>query len=168
MKKYYDILGIETDATEAQVKKAYKKMALKVHPDSGGSDYLFQQVNEAYKKLIENINKKKSKEKVKKKTKAPIKKKSNSNSNSNNSEVYFEKNTDIDFDSNHFFSSPFDNDFFKNVDLDINFRNSINPKTNVKSTYYSESTKSVYQNGKTFTKKIINDNGKIYEQTLKN
>jgi len=30
---YYSALGIDTDATEEQIKKAYKKMALKWHPD---------------------------------------------------------------------------------------------------------------------------------------
>ena len=30
--KYYDILGVSPDATEAQLKSAYKKGALKYHP----------------------------------------------------------------------------------------------------------------------------------------
>jgi DnaJ-class molecular chaperone len=162
MNKYYDTLGIETGATEEQVKKAYKKMALKVHPDSGGTTYLFQQVNEAYTKIIEKIKKKKKVQKTKKnvqKTKKNV-----------DVGINFQENS-----TNQFLSSPFDNDFFKNFDsnfdLDFPFKysNSNTPlSTNVNSSYYSESTKSQYKNGKTIKTKIINDNGKIYEQIIKN
>ena len=33
---YYNILGISKDADENEVKKAYRKLALKHHPDKGG------------------------------------------------------------------------------------------------------------------------------------
>ena len=38
---YYDVLDLKKDATDAEVKKAYKKAALSSHPDKGGSDELF-------------------------------------------------------------------------------------------------------------------------------
>jgi DnaJ family protein A protein 2 len=33
--KYYDILGVKFDATEVEIKKAYRKLALKFFPDKG-------------------------------------------------------------------------------------------------------------------------------------
>ncbi|XP_073230026.1 dnaJ homolog subfamily C member 7-like [Porites lutea] len=59
-KDYYKILGISKGATEEEIKKAYKKEALKHHPDrhSGATDevkkseeLLFKEVNEAYSVL---------------------------------------------------------------------------------------------------------------------
>lgn len=34
--KYYDLIGVPKDATMDQIKKAYRKKALKEHPDKGG------------------------------------------------------------------------------------------------------------------------------------
>ncbi len=34
--KLYKILGVEKDAEESEIRKAYKKLALKNHPDKGG------------------------------------------------------------------------------------------------------------------------------------
>jgi curved DNA-binding protein len=48
---YYDILGVSRTASESELKKAYKKQAMKHHPDKGGDASKFQQVNEAYETL---------------------------------------------------------------------------------------------------------------------
>jgi len=45
--QHYTILGITKDATDIQVKKAYRKMAVKYHPDK------LQGVSEDIKKLAE-------------------------------------------------------------------------------------------------------------------
>lgn len=61
-KDYYDILGVQKTANEAEIKKAYKKLALRFHPDknsyegtylpdSGAKD-VFKKVSNAYTVLI--------------------------------------------------------------------------------------------------------------------
>jgi curved DNA-binding protein len=45
---YYEILGVESTATEEDIKKAYRKMAMKHHPDRGGDQTEFQKIQEAY------------------------------------------------------------------------------------------------------------------------
>lgn len=49
MKDYYDILGIKKDATETEVKKAFRALAQKYHPDKkGGDEAKFKEASEAY------------------------------------------------------------------------------------------------------------------------
>jgi curved DNA-binding protein CbpA len=38
---FYDVLDVKKDATDGEIKKAYKKAALMAHPDKGGTDELF-------------------------------------------------------------------------------------------------------------------------------
>jgi len=47
-KNYYDILGVKEDASAEEIKKAFKKAAVKHHPDRGGDKKKFQEMNEAY------------------------------------------------------------------------------------------------------------------------
>ena len=47
----YEVLGINKDATESEIKKAYHKLAIKNHPDKGGDPEKFKQVAEAYEIL---------------------------------------------------------------------------------------------------------------------
>ena len=51
MKDYYKILGIEKDATTDDVKKAYKQLAKTHHPDHGGDEEKFKEINEAHSVL---------------------------------------------------------------------------------------------------------------------
>src|ERR1700684_2132379 len=49
MKNYYDILGIAKSASEEDIKKAFRKLAQKYHPDKkGGDEAKFKEASEAY------------------------------------------------------------------------------------------------------------------------
>ena len=50
-KNYYDILGVSEDATQDDLKKAFRKAAVKHHPDRGWDKAKFQEMNEAYQVL---------------------------------------------------------------------------------------------------------------------
>lgn len=47
-KHLYSILGISESACQDEIKKAYRKLAVKQHPDKGGDPEKFKQINEAY------------------------------------------------------------------------------------------------------------------------
>lgn len=54
MASYYDILGVTNDATETDIKKAYRALSLKYHPDRNPSEEAkdkIQKINEAYETL---------------------------------------------------------------------------------------------------------------------
>jgi len=50
-KNYYDILGLDKKATPEEVKKAFRKLAQKHHPDKGGDEAKFKEITEAYSTL---------------------------------------------------------------------------------------------------------------------
>ena len=51
MKDHFSTLGVEPSANDEEIKKAYKKLAMKHHPDRGGDQSKFQEIQEAYDTL---------------------------------------------------------------------------------------------------------------------
>ena len=52
---YYSILGVNRNASDADIRKAYKKQSMQHHPDRGGDEEKFKQINEAYSTLKDPI-----------------------------------------------------------------------------------------------------------------
>jgi molecular chaperone DnaJ len=50
-KNYYEVLGVSEDATQDDIKKAYKKKAIEHHPDKGGNEEEFKKISEAYESI---------------------------------------------------------------------------------------------------------------------
>ena len=50
-RSYYDILGVKRDASDDEIKHAFRKLAAKYHPDAGGDEQKFKEVSEAYTTL---------------------------------------------------------------------------------------------------------------------
>lgn len=48
-KSCFEVLGISKNVTDEEVKKAYRKLANKLHPDKGGDPKAFIELNEAWK-----------------------------------------------------------------------------------------------------------------------
>lgn len=48
---YYEILGVNKDASADEIKKAFRRAAIEHHPDRGGDETKFKEVNEAYEVL---------------------------------------------------------------------------------------------------------------------
>jgi len=57
MKDYYKVLGVSKSSSSEEIKKAYYKLAHKYHPDKGGDEKKFKEINEAYQILSDQEKK---------------------------------------------------------------------------------------------------------------
>ncbi len=48
----YDVLGVKTSASASEIKQAYRKLAIKYHPDQGGDPETFKVIHDAYERLL--------------------------------------------------------------------------------------------------------------------
>ena len=48
---YYEVLGVKKDASADEIKKSFRRAAIEHHPDRGGSEDKFKEINEAYEVL---------------------------------------------------------------------------------------------------------------------
>jgi molecular chaperone DnaJ len=51
MKNFYNILGVTETASQDEIKKAYRKLAVEHHPDKGGNEEKFKEISEAFDTL---------------------------------------------------------------------------------------------------------------------
>ena len=166
MKNYYKILGVKNDANKQEIKRAYRKLAIKYHPDKGGTDEKFKEISEAYEILSDDNKRYKY---------------------DNNSilETYVVKNPYDLFDEiinnsdRIFMESKVNNiDIYDDFDLVDNYNDSVfntlvfnqsfNQSFNsLNVPNYSQSvrtmTTTIIKNGRKYTKNIINNNGIISE-----
>ena len=50
-KNYYEALGVDKAADAGTIKKAYRNLSMEHHPDKGGDEEIFKEINEAYSVL---------------------------------------------------------------------------------------------------------------------
>ena len=55
---YYKTLGVPRTATADEIKKAFRKLARKHHPDAGGDEAKFKEISEAYETLSDEKKRK--------------------------------------------------------------------------------------------------------------
>jgi DnaJ-class molecular chaperone len=134
---YYKILEVNKQSSLEEIKKSYKKLAIKYHPDKGGNAEQFKKISEAYQVLSD-----------------PEKRKNYDNNN--NANIFDNLNNHNKFtDAHELFNFVFNtnNPFSSNISISSNssFTNNINS--------FSKSTSVIISNGKKIETTIEIKNG---------
>ena len=58
MANLYEVLGVQKDASQDEIKKIYRKLAVQHHPDKGGDPEKFKNITEAYNTLSDDNKRK--------------------------------------------------------------------------------------------------------------
>ncbi len=58
-KNYYQVLGIDKNSDDSEIKKAFRNLSKTHHPDKGGDDNKFKEINEAYSILSDSTKRSK-------------------------------------------------------------------------------------------------------------
>lgn len=112
-KDYYNILGIQKNASNEEIKKAYKKLAIKYHPDKNKGNKIaeekFKEINEAYE-ILSSSDKKRNYDALGS---------TNFNSNNDHFEREFNSSRFSNFEDLDFFSKIFSGSSRKTTDKEI-------------------------------------------------
>ncbi|HUD10744.1 MAG TPA: DnaJ domain-containing protein, partial [Candidatus Saccharimonadales bacterium] len=55
---YYEVLGVDKNASPDEIKKSFRRLAVEHHPDRGGQEEKFKEINEAYEVLKDESKRK--------------------------------------------------------------------------------------------------------------
>lgn len=162
MTNYYKVLGLDESATESEIKKAYKKLAIKYHPDKGGDPEKFNKIAEAYQ-VLSCSEKKGEYDNFGKFTFTKI---NNSFMSPDDLFAQFFGNMEINSEINSFRASNIDRIFSKlvNINEKTNFHN-LNNICNYNKNF-SSSSSVIIQGNKKIEKIVENNNGIITEKVI--